>query len=211
MKLRSFKDLALIRTIYWKLRKNVVAGPGRLLIYSHVCLDVCEKARMILYGNLLLGVNKVKNSKRETNFTLGRNASVCARGSFEILPGCTVKLLENAELEFGSGYMNYGATIVCAKRIFLGDEVIIARDVKIMDTDTHSILLQTGEVANPPQEVIIENHVWIGMNAIVLKGVHIGEGAVVAAGAVVTKDVPPHTLVAGNPARVIRENVIWKM
>ena len=39
MKLRSFKDLALIRTIYWKLRKNVVAGPGRLLIYSHVCLD----------------------------------------------------------------------------------------------------------------------------------------------------------------------------
>lgn len=52
--------------------------------------------------------------------------------------------------------------------------------------------------------VTIEDRVWIGFNAIILKGVTLGEGAIVAAGAVVTKDVPPYTVVAGNPAQVIR-------
>jgi acetyltransferase-like isoleucine patch superfamily enzyme len=58
--------------------------------------------------------------------------------------------------------------------------------------------------------VVIGNHVWIATNAIILPGVTIGEGAIVACGAVVTKDVPPHCLVAGVPARVVRENVDWK-
>jgi acetyltransferase-like isoleucine patch superfamily enzyme len=53
--------------------------------------------------------------------------------------------------------------------------------------------------------VKISNKVWIGFNCIILKGVTIGEGSVVGAGSVVTKDVPPWTIVAGNPARVIRE------
>ena len=52
--------------------------------------------------------------------------------------------------------------------------------------------------------VVIEDHVWIGFRAIVLKGVTVGRGAVVAAGAIVTKDVPPHSLVVGQPARPVR-------
>ena len=54
------------------------------------------------------------------------------------------------------------------------------------------------------------NHVWIGMNATVLKGVTIGEGSIVAAGAIVTKDVPDHCLVAGVPAKIIRRDVRWE-
>ena len=52
--------------------------------------------------------------------------------------------------------------------------------------------------------IVIEDRAWIGFNAIILKGVTIGEGSVVAAGAVVTKDVEPYTVVAGNPARVVK-------
>jgi galactoside O-acetyltransferase len=55
------------------------------------------------------------------------------------------------------------------------------------------------------QPVTIESKAWIGFNVIILKGVTIGEGAIVGAGSVVTKDVPPYTIVGGNPARVIRE------
>ena len=55
----------------------------------------------------------------------------------------------------------------------------------------------------------IGNHVWIGSKANILKGIKIGEGAIVASGAVVTKDVPEHSLVAGDPAKVIRQNVEW--
>lgn len=57
--------------------------------------------------------------------------------------------------------------------------------------------------------IVIGDHVWIGMNVIVLKGVTIGEGAVVSAGSVVTKDVPPHSLVAGVPAKVVKTDVEW--
>ena len=56
----------------------------------------------------------------------------------------------------------------------------------------------------------IGNHVWIGENSMVLKGVTIGDGVVIAASSVVTRDIPPHSLVAGIPAKVIRENIEWK-
>lgn len=62
---------------------------------------------------------------------------------------------------------------------------------------------------------MVGDDVWIGLNAIVLSGVHIGQGAVIAAGAVVTKDVPPYAIVAGNPARIIKkrfsEEIILKL
>ena len=57
--------------------------------------------------------------------------------------------------------------------------------------------------------VIIKDNAWIGMSAIILKGVTVGEGAIVAAGSVVTKDVPPHTIVAGVPAKVIKKDVYY--
>ena len=59
------------------------------------------------------------------------------------------------------------------------------------------------------QPIIIGNHVWIGMNVTILKGVRIGDGAIVAAGAVVTKDVPENTLVGGVPARVLKTDISW--
>ena len=58
--------------------------------------------------------------------------------------------------------------------------------------------------------IVIGNHVWIGRRAMIMKGVTIGDGAVVAAGAIVTKDVPPNCVVAGVPARVVKENIFWE-
>jgi acetyltransferase-like isoleucine patch superfamily enzyme len=60
------------------------------------------------------------------------------------------------------------------------------------------------------KEIKIGNHVWIGENSFILKGVTIGDGAIVAATSVVTKDVPPRCIVAGNPAQIIRRNIDWK-
>ena len=75
----------------------------------------------------------------------------------------------------------------------------------IRDDDEHEM---EGRVRTAP--IDIADNVWVGGRAIILKGVAIGDGAIVASGAVVTKNVPPRTLVAGVPARVIRENVSWK-
>ena len=77
--------------------------------------------------------------------------------------------------------------------------------------DNHEqTVVRARQNARGGRQIVVGDNVWIGGRAIILKGVIIGDGAVVAAGAVVTRNVPPRTIVAGVPARVIRENVSWR-
>ena len=115
-----------------------------------------------------------------------------------------MQLFEGGELILGRGFINSNCKIRCFERISIGNGCAISHDVTIMDSDAHEI---NGSRNTAP--ICIRDHVWIGTRATVLSGVTIGEGAVVAAGAVVTHDVPKATLVAGIPARVIKENVEW--
>ena len=95
--------------------------------------------------------------------------------------------------------------IHCGSLVQIGNNCFIAWDVNILDRDYHK--LNGSEEIKP---VVIQDNVWIGARATILKGVTIGNGAVVAAASVVTQDVPPRTLVAGNPAKIIRENITWE-
>jgi acetyltransferase-like isoleucine patch superfamily enzyme len=124
---------------------------------------------------------------------------------------------EDATILIGSRSFINGS-IIAAHRIEIGDDVMISWGVTLVDHNSHSISFskRSEDVVNwrvgekdwshvKISPVKISNKVWIGFNSIILKGVTIGEGAVVGAGSVVTKDVPAWTIVAGNPARVIRE------
>lgn len=102
-------------------------------------------------------------------------------------------------------YINRRTEIKCQKEVDIGSDCAISWDVSIMDTDYHSI----GEQSRI-ESVVIGNHVWIGCNSIILKGVTIGNGAVIAAGSVVCSDVPAKALVGGVPARIIKKDVEWK-
>lgn len=114
---------------------------------------------------------------------------------------------EKAVIEIGDkSYIGDNTEIHAGKSVKIGSGVNIAWGCSIMDRDYHKFCSDKESVKG----VVIENHVWIGCNCTVLKGVTIGEGAVIAAGSVVTKSVPPRTLAAGNPAKVIRENVTWQ-
>ncbi|WP_206214798.1 MULTISPECIES: DapH/DapD/GlmU-related protein [unclassified Adlercreutzia] len=128
-----------------------------------------------------------------------------ALGSFSFFYDADVVVFPGGELTLGSGYINSSCKIRCAKSINIGKEVAISHDVTIMDSDHHSICGQP--VAARP--VVIGDHVWIGTRSTILKGVTVGEGSIVAAGALVTKDIPPNSLVAGIPAKVIKEGVWW--
>lgn len=86
---------------------------------------------------------------------------------------------------------------------------MISDDVRIQDSDNHYVV-ENGKNKSNTQPIIIGNHVWIGKNVLILKGVHIGDGVIVAAGSVVIRDVPPNSLLAGNPARVVKKDAMWK-
>lgn len=99
--------------------------------------------------------------------------------------------------------------INCQCSITIGSHCAISWDVEILDTDIHGFLDDSGQLLPRTAGVIIEDRVWIGARAIILKGVTIGHDSVVAAGAVVTQSMPPYSLCGGNPARVIRTTRGW--
>lgn len=105
---------------------------------------------------------------------------------------------ENTELN--------GTTIVSAASVTIGAGVLFGPGAVIMDTDGHVLdrRLPDEPAAHKRAPVVIEDHAWIGLDAMIMKGVTIGHHAVVAARAVVTKDVPPHGIAAGNPAKVVK-------
>ena len=107
-------------------------------------------------------------------------------------------------MTLGSGYFNKNININCYNSISIGNNVIISENVIIRDSDNHHI---NNKLNQAP--IVIEDDVWIGLNATILNGVTIGKGAVVAAGSVVTSDVPAGTLVAGCPAKVKKEHITW--
>ena len=129
-------------------------------------------------------------------------------------------LSEKAYIKVGRYcYIGQDSKIWAQCGIEIGDHVLISHQVDIHDTNAHSInashrredaknLFKLDLPMNwdfvEAKKVVIEDDVWVGFKSSILKGVTVGKGAIVAAGSVVTKDVPPYTLVAGNPAKIIR-------
>jgi acetyltransferase-like isoleucine patch superfamily enzyme len=146
------------------------------------------------------------------NIDIGQNTHI--RGELLILK-------YGGKIEIGNdSFVGPGTRIWSGDSIKIGSNVLISHNVNIIDTNSHEIdhleraegyisLLKRGYPEDKKsiltKPIIIHNHVWISFNVIIMKGVEIGEGAIIAAGSVVTKDVPEFTLVAGNPAVVIKK------
>lgn len=137
-----------------------------------------------------------------------------------VYAGCSFSVGVNGRVSVGDFTLLNGALVMCEDKIDIGSHCLISWNVGIADSDFHPLdpaqrLIDAQAVApffkdRPPRPklktapVKIGDNVWIGMNAVILKGVSIGENSVVAAGAVVTKSVSPNTVVAGNPAVPVR-------
>lgn len=214
LKYRLWQPLQALRTLYYNFMKVKSRQCHSFLIPSpYAVFDLDKTSKIHLTSIVVFGWCNMSKSRMETSLWMGRNAQVTwgGKNNGQISVGCGsyIQVGNNATLHIGNSFINREVKIICNKSITIGDGCIIAMGTVIRDNDggDHKILADGYVNAKP---VVIGNHVWLGENVMVLKGVTIGEGAIVAAASLVTKDVPPHTLVAGSPARVIRENVEWE-
>lgn len=186
-------------------------NPQNFTAYDRVCLELEDTALLDLKGKLELNSGFSQDPYRSTLLRMGHNSRLeVTGGTFKILYSGDIAIFSNAVLTVGNSYINSNCRIRCGSRITIGDDCAIAYDVKIIDSDFHVLMYDGKEGSRHGSGIEIGNHVWIGAGATILKDLRIGDGAVIAAGAVVTKDVPPRALVAGCPAVVVKENVEWK-
>lgn len=196
---------------------------------NHLCARLCNFIRRHLIpcavdGGapaplLVLGDGSRLYPTAEIHNILGRQNAIVL-GAHTHVRGHLLTFGHGGEIRIGDYcYVGEGTRIWSAKSIRIGNRVLISHGVNIFDNDTHPIedtearhrqfkaIITTGhprEIDLNEQEVVIEDDALIACQSIILKGVVVGKGAVVGAGSVVTKDVPPFTIVAGNPARIIR-------
>jgi acetyltransferase-like isoleucine patch superfamily enzyme len=113
--------------------------------------------------------------------------------------------MAGASLEIGPRTLvNYGGSIAAHERVSIGARCLIGTHVIIIDNDFHRLEPEHRLEPPPSRPVVIEDDVWLGARVIVLPGVRIGAGSCIGAGSVVNADIPPRSLAAGVPARVIK-------
>ncbi len=130
--------------------------------------------------------------------------------------GKNVNIEKNANFGTGAGIRlgnNSGLGINCKVRgpLVIGNDVMMGPDV-IIYTENHCTertdITMRGQGSTKPEKVVVQDDIWIGARVIILPGVTIGRGSIIAAGAVVTKDIPPFSVAAGVPAKVIKSRII---
>ena len=197
---------------YFSIKLGIIKNiTGEVRPYKGTIINLHKTASILSNKSLMLNSNKIGNSKVETLLMLKKNSKLICTGDVNFYYGANISVFDNGTLTIGSGYFNYGVQIRCAMRITIGNNVAIANEVIIMDSDFHTIITEDDVVKENTKPVYIEDDVWIGRGALILKGVTIGRGAIVAARSVVNKNVPANSLVGGNPAKVILSNVKWKV
>lgn len=187
--------------LYLRVRKPRSAS---IRVMNSSCIYFAKTATIDMDEQSSLEINRqdyqVEKGKM-CRLSIADKARLHICGNVSLLKESTIYIHPNALLTIGKNTYLNGCVIDCSFQITIGNDCALADGVRIMDNTWH--------LPNSQRGVRIGNKVWIATNAIILPGVTVGDGAIVAAGAVVTRDVPEMCMVAGVPARVIKENVEW--
>jgi acetyltransferase-like isoleucine patch superfamily enzyme len=173
------------------VRFSGVHVAARTRFYGMPIVYICKSSEILIGEDCVLcSISDVTD--------LGVNHPIMLR---TLRPGATIAIGKNVGMS--------GGAICAAVRVEIGNDCLIGANVVISDTDFHPLSpvgrrynMNQNEIAASP--VIIEDNVFIGTGAIILKGVRVGKNSVIGAGAVVTKDIPANSIAAGNPARLIK-------
>jgi acetyltransferase-like isoleucine patch superfamily enzyme len=192
-------------------------SPADALLPSLPNVYRCASAQIV---DAQLGVNPTSrvlvgtNSFLRPEFTIKGARNVVALGA-----NCRVRRLvlsihgDGNAILIGRGVTCESATIICAadgQHVVIGDDCMISNAVVLRTDDGHGIFdLDTKELLNPPQSIVIGAQVWIGNSVRINKGARIGTGSVIGQMSIVSGEVEPNALYAGIPARKVRGNICW--
>jgi acetyltransferase-like isoleucine patch superfamily enzyme len=186
---------------FLKLKSLYILARALNLLWLHLVL----RYNSVVYGRKLRGGKVIIKNKGK--IILGDNVCLNSHPGGDIYKTGLCTYLDSAEIRIGNNCILNGTMIHATNKVVIGDNCMFASAI-ILDNNSHNLSIdptirRTGKIADSP--VTIGNNVWVGMHSIILKGVHIGDNAVVAAGSIVTHDVPSNVLVGGNPARPIKK------
>lgn len=168
----------------------------------------------VIAGRIRAAMLRLRGARIGSKTSIGKRLAVVRANALRL--GSRVEIEHDVFLKTISGsltvgdfaFIGRGCEIDVAESVTIGSHTLIAPNVFITDhTHNHARALRLDEQGNRIAPVVIGSDAWIGAHAVVLPGVTVGDGAIVGAGAVVTKDVAPYAIVAGVPARAIGSRV----
>ncbi len=190
-------------------KNTVLLGDGTELVDNSSIRIVGNNNSVTIGNNCNLRCFSIFIIGNNNNITLGNNISA-------IYASLHMENDDNA-IEIGDGTTIHGRNASVVELavdegtcIRVGNDCMISNDVEIRSSDSHSVLDNNGNRLNPAEDIIVFDHVWIGMRAMILKGTVIGNNCIVGAGSICNKNYEEeNVLIAGNPAKIVKEKVNW--
>jgi acetyltransferase-like isoleucine patch superfamily enzyme len=182
-------------------------------IYHSCGIKMKAGAKIELGGRVTFGTpdkNKAIVSRLPINFFIGKQATVKIGHSVSIGPGVNIIVKDNAVLRIGdSTYFTSDLHMEAVNTIEIGSNCAISWGTTIIDDHHHQLLPPSVPNVNS-KKITIGDHVWVGCNVTILEGTQVGNNSVIAAGSLVRGVFPDNVLIAGNPARVVKQAINWE-
>ena len=201
---RFLRRTSVIKSVFYSVRSRGVVIVGRR---AHIVMK--KHARIVFSKKAIFIVGILENLPEHTLIELADRATLYVDGVVGVNHGSSIVLGSDAIMRIGDHtFINERCNIRCRQHMLIGRNCAISWAVTIIDSDVHQIF-RSGSPQQVHKDVLIGDRVWIGTNATILKGVKIGNGAIIGAGSVVTSNVPADSISAGSPASVKASDVTW--
>jgi acetyltransferase-like isoleucine patch superfamily enzyme len=162
-------------------------------------------------GIVHMGFSSVKMNAGHQWSSWEVTGDLCFEGNANFGIGSKLWVGQNGKMIIGNNFnVTSNAQIGCFHNVTIGKDVLFSWDVLLMDTDSHPICNQEMELINADRPIVVKDNVWVGARTIILKGTCLPENSVVGAGSLINRRYEKaNVLIAGNPARVVKEDIVW--